>query len=446
MVIVCLAVLFGALYNHVVYGEGSNVVDYIQLGLGVAALHWVFRRRYLSERGRVDRTLRAELYIWTISFLTVIALGFVLNVSADYSRGATILFFALGFPLLLTWQWAWKKLVRSGYRTGALAAHRVLLLGTADKVDDFIRKHQGSEFGLIISDTVVWHDEALKETTAGAVLLKEGVRRAIEEVRSSGVDEIVVLLPWSSHLAVHTCADMLMTTPAKVRLGPELIFDRFFNSAISRLGGSLTLDLVRPPLSSFEVGTKRVMDFLGAMAALALLLPVLLAVALLIKLDSRGPVLFRQRRLGFNQREFTIYKFRTMVVAENGHKVDQARNGDPRITMVGRYLRRWNLDELPQLFNVLRGEMSLVGPRPHAVTHDREFELQVASYARRHNIKPGITGWAQVNGWRGPTDSIGKIKNRVDFDLYYIDHWSLALDFYILAATLFHPKAYRNAL
>ena len=159
--------------------------------------------------------------------------------------------------------------------------------------------------------------------------------------------------------------------------------------------------------------------------------------ALLIWLETGRPLFFRQRRYGFNQQEFRIIKFRTMTTLDDGDVVRQARRNDPRITRFGRFLRKWNIDELPQLINVLKGDMSLVGPRPHALSHNREYEQKIALYARRHNVLPGITGWAQVNGFRGETDTDEKMKRRVDHDLYYIDNWSLWLDLRILLLTLF---------
>jgi len=169
-------------------------------------------------------------------------------------------------------------------------------------------------------------------------------------------------------------------------------------------------------------------------------------VSLAIRLDSPGPVFFLQRRYGFNQEPFRIFKFRSMRTLDEGRHIPQAMADDPRITRVGRFLRRTNIDELPQLFNVLSGEMSLVGPRPHALAHDQMYEQAIAFYARRHNVKPGITGWAQVNGLRGDTAAEGKMRSRVEHDLWYIDNWSMMLDLRILWLTIFSKKAYRNAV
>jgi exopolysaccharide biosynthesis polyprenyl glycosylphosphotransferase len=199
-------------------------------------------------------------------------------------------------------------------------------------------------------------------------------------------------------------------------------------------------------LTAAEIAAKRAFDIVAASIATVLLLPLLLGIAALIALDSPGPILFRQRRHGFNQQTFRIFKFRSMTSADDGNVIRQATRNDPRVTRIGRILRRYNLDELPQLLNVIAGQMSLVGPRPHALAHDHEFERKIALYARRHNVKPGITGWAQVNGFRGETDTDEKMAARVACDLWYIDNWSFSLDLAILLRTVFSPKAFRNAV
>jgi undecaprenyl-phosphate galactose phosphotransferase/putative colanic acid biosynthesis UDP-glucose lipid carrier transferase len=180
---------------------------------------------------------------------------------------------------------------------------------------------------------------------------------------------------------------------------------------------------------------KRALDFALAAVAIIFLLPLLVCVAIAIKLDSAGPVIFRQRRNGCNGIQFAILKFRTMTVLEDGPTVTQASPGDHRVTRVGKLLRRSSIDELPQLFNVLTGDMSLVGPRPHALAHDIEYQAQIAKYAFRYQVRPGITGWAQVNGLRGETRRLEQMAERVTLDLWYINHWSLGLDIYILMRT-----------
>jgi polysaccharide biosynthesis protein PslA len=203
--------------------------------------------------------------------------------------------------------------------------------------------------------------------------------------------------------------------------------------------------LTEPPLAPLQALVKRGMDVAIAGLALIVLAPVFAIIAVLIKRDSPGPVFFLQRRRGYNQQEFRIFKFRSMTSMDDGDHVPQAQKNDPRVTRIGRALRRYNLDELPQIINVLRGEMSIVCPRPHAVAHDRLFETRIGTYPRRLNVRPGITGWAQVHGLRGETNTDDKMSARVDHDLHYIDNWSIRLDLYILALTILSPRSYRNA-
>jgi putative colanic acid biosysnthesis UDP-glucose lipid carrier transferase len=189
--------------------------------------------------------------------------------------------------------------------------------------------------------------------------------------------------------------------------------------------------------TAFDRAVKRVLDIVVSMTAIVCFWPSFLIAAIAIKLDSPGPIIFKQRRSGLNAKEFVIFKFRTMTVLEDGSVVKQACRNDDRVTRVGKFLRRSSLDELPQLFNVLRGEMSLVGPRPHALTHDDEYRVHITDYAYRYHVKPGITGWAQVNGLRGETTSIEQMAERVKFDLWYINNWSLGCELNILLRTCF---------
>jgi len=222
------------------------------------------------------------------------------------------------------------------------------------------------------------------------------------------------------------------------------VLDRFDRVQIVKVSTMATLCLARPPISGLEILGKRLSDIVMAAAGLLALMPLFALVALLIRLDGPGPILFRQQRWGFNQRPFSIVKFRTMRVHDDS-EVRQATQNDDRVTRIGRFLRRWNIDELPQLWNVLVGDMSIVGPRPHAVPHNQLYERRIGDYARRHNVKPGITGWAQVNGARGETDTDEKMRRRIEYDLHYIDNWSLLFDLRIIGLTLISPKAYRNA-
>ena len=275
----------------------------------------------------------------------------------------------------------------------------------------------------------------------------ECLSEVVDYVRNHSVEEIL-LLPNSpeAQVMIDTIVMHLRIVPTPIRLLPDPITSAFLAYPLIDYGSIKVLELRSAPLTELELVTKRLMDLVLTIGILLMLFGVLAIIAALVVVDSPGPVLFLQRRVGFNDRLFHIYKFRTMATLDDGAMVQQAHRGDARITRVGRILRRFSLDELPQLINVLRGEMSLVGPRPHALAHDREYGSAVAFYAARHNIKPGLTGWAQVNGWRGATPELEMMQKRVEHDLWYINHWSLWLDMKILVLTVIRvwkdPNAY----
>jgi undecaprenyl-phosphate galactose phosphotransferase/putative colanic acid biosynthesis UDP-glucose lipid carrier transferase len=207
----------------------------------------------------------------------------------------------------------------------------------------------------------------------------------------------------------------------------------------------LSIEIQRAPLSITERIVKRLVDIILALFALILFTPMMALTALAIKLDGPGPVIFRQNRKGFNGQQFVMFKFRTMTVQENGDAIKQATRDDTRVTSIGKLLRAASIDELPQLVNVLRGDMSLIGPRPHALAHDNYFEKVLEDYAFRHHVKPGMTGWAQAHGLRGATPTVDVISRRVKMDLWYINNWSLWLDIQILVKTVFEVMRKRNA-
>jgi exopolysaccharide biosynthesis polyprenyl glycosylphosphotransferase len=238
--------------------------------------------------------------------------------------------------------------------------------------------------------------------------------------------------------------ERLQVLPIPVLLLPDQHVESIFSQG-QKLGREFTIEIQRPPLSLAELALKRVLDVILAGGLLVVLAPLLAAVGILTKLESPGPLIFRQRRKGFNGREFTIFKFRTMKVLEDGSVIHQARRHDTRVTRIGRTLRATSIDELPQLVNVLQGHMSLVGPRPHAIANDDGYTKLIANYAFRQHVKPGLTGWAQINGFRGETAQLELMKQRVDCDLWYIKNWSFWLDLRILVLTCFELLRRRNA-
>ncbi len=329
---------------------------------------------------------------------------------------------------------------------GLVSTKRIFLIGTGASIGAFVNHYEPWMLGVtIVGCRFLTPVASATLPEARRAMLDRDLGEAVASVRSIEPDAIFLLMPWSATDTIDRCAATFLTLPVEIHLGPEQILHKFEEVELSKLGPLATLQLTRMPLSRIEVVTKRIFDLALAATALIVLTPLIAVVALLIKIDSRGPIFFVQRRFGFNQQPFRIIKFRTMRTLDDGAVVPQATRDDPRLTRIGRWLRRWNIDEIPQLFNVLTGDMSLVGPRPHALSHDREYERRISLYARRHNVKPGITGWAQIHGFRGETDTEDKMRNRIEYDLFYIDNWSLWLDLKIIARTVLSPVAYQNA-
>jgi Undecaprenyl-phosphate glucose phosphotransferase len=449
-VIVSMSWLTGASYHFIVYEEIGDVVSYLEVGLLTAMIFAIvnlFRGEYKFPNFFTFKPhLRHSIQLWNVTFICLLALGFLAKISVVYSRGWFILYYGSTICVLLALRYLSVQAAVHGSRTGLLSGQRIFLFGSGRLIDDFVTRYQPKAFGVNI---VGCH--FLTPITAGAPShtqhqsLARDLDQAIASARLLEPDAIFLVMPWSATEMINGCAEALLKVPAEIHLGAEHILDRFEQVELSKFGSMVSLQLTRMPLSRFELIQKRAFDLLFASVAVLLLTPVFVAVALLIKLDSAGPIFFLQHRHGFNQKPFRIIKFRTMRTLEDGAVISQAKEDDPRVTQVGSWLRRWSIDELPQLFNVIRGDMSLVGPRPHALSHDREFERRVALYARRHNVKPGITGWAQIHGYRGETNTEEKLQGRIEHDLYYIDNWSLGLDLLILIRTVLSLVFCRNA-
>jgi Undecaprenyl-phosphate glucose phosphotransferase len=265
-------------------------------------------------------------------------------------------------------------------------------------------------------------------------------------VRENKVREVWVALPMSEERTLRTILDEFSGDLVNIRFIPDVQSLVMFDGEVIELMGAPAINLVASPLSGHALLQKAIFDRLFAIAALIAVAPLMAAIAIAVKLSSAGPVFFRQTRKGADGETFRIFKFRTMRAhVEKAGVVEQATRNDPRITPLGAFLRRTSLDELPQFLNVLRGEMSVVGPRPHATAHDDHYQKVVDGYIHRYRIKPGITGWAQVNGFRGETDHVEKMQSRVEYDLYYLKNWSLKFDIRIVIATVMKGLVHRNA-
>jgi undecaprenyl-phosphate galactose phosphotransferase/putative colanic acid biosynthesis UDP-glucose lipid carrier transferase len=376
--------------------------------------------------GRVTKML-------AFSQLAVICILFLLKVGADYSRGAMIVFSALAFGLVPVGRLIVGAMSRTGIRHGAVKGRSVVTLGDAAELESLGE----SDFLLFGIDEVA--RIALRGGASDGGLGEQDrarIAQAIEASRRLQALEFALIMPWNRDRELSEVYNLLRVSPLPVRLYPDQKIRSVFRQQKERgFRQYFSVMIQRAPLSRTERALKRATDIVIAVTALVVLAPLLLLTSLAIKLDSPGPVIFRQRRCGFDNREFVILKFRTMTALEDDGSIVQAKRDDERVTRIGRMLRRTSIDELPQLVNVIRGDMSLVGPRPHAIAHDDEYKARIGNYALRHHVKPGLTGAAQVMGLRGETPRLSQMERRLERDLWYIDHWSLTLDLKIIAMT-----------
>jgi Undecaprenyl-phosphate glucose phosphotransferase len=384
--------------------------------------------------------------LWNVTLICLLMFGFMAQVSVGYSRGWIVLFYVATLVALVVSRFLIVRTTALARAAGLISAQRICLIGTGAHIGAFIQHYEPWTLGLnIVGCRFLTPVPVTASAEVRRATLDRDLAEAVASVRSLEPDAIYLSLPWSATEIIERCAETFLALPVEIHLGPEQILHKFDEVELAKVGPLASLQLTRMPLSRTEIVQKRVFDLVFAALALLVLTPLIIAVAVLIKLDSPGPIFFVQRRYGFNQQPFRIIKFRTMRAQDDSGFIPQTRRDDPRLTKVGRWLRRWNIDEIPQLFNVLTGDMSLVGPRPHALSHDHDYERRISLYARRHNVKPGITGWAQINGYRGGIDTEEKIHKRVEYDLFYIDNWSLWLDLKIMARTVLSPAAYHNA-
>ncbi|NKN34553.1 undecaprenyl-phosphate glucose phosphotransferase [Marichromatium bheemlicum] len=409
----------------------------------LAALIYSF---FAFQNGLYDwKRLRANIQRPTVAFQAQIVsfgmlllIGFTFKITHDFSR-LWAGFWMAGFSVHLLSS----RLILNAYLAAPpqskRAVRRAVIVGAGENgraVLEHIRKfdRQGIQVVGFIDDRA---SDRLPDVL-GAPLL--GPTSKIEDlVRREVADLVIIALPWTAYDRIKSVAHRLATWSIDIYLATGRLGLDYADRPVFRVGGMHVLSLHDRPISDWSAIIKRIEDLLIAVPALILVSPIMLLTAIAIKLESKGPVLFAQKRYGFNNNLIRVYKFRSMYTDMTDHRCDrQTTKNDPRITRVGRLIRKTSIDELPQLFNVLLGNMSIVGPRPHATGTKSEGKLLedvVQEYARRHKVKPGITGWAQCNGWRGETDTREKAERRVEHDLYYIENWSVFLDLLVVLKT-----------
>ncbi len=377
---------------------------------------------------------------WVTTALFLLTLGFLLKTSDTVSREWALGWFFTGGIMLLSTRLAMTIWVRRLKRRGSFN-QRVAIFGAGSqgaKLANYILTTD--KLTITIVGFFDDRQDGRVPTSHHGIPVLGNLSALVEAIRDGRIDQVIVALPWSAEIRLQEVVSRLALTPVRIRLAPDLASFVFARRPVVLLGEVPVMTLFERPISGIDAWAKMAEDrILSSLALLVFAIPMAL-IALAIRLDSPGPIFFRQPREGFNNRPFRVFKFRTMFHNHAQHtEITQASRRDPRVTRVGAILRRTSLDELPQLLNVFQGEMSLVGPRPHAPSTragGRLFSDVLSSYAARHKVKPGITGWAQVCGWRGETDTEDKLIKRFEHDLYYIENWSIWFDFYVLARTV----------
>ncbi|SDJ59952.1 MULTISPECIES: undecaprenyl-phosphate glucose phosphotransferase [Bradyrhizobium] len=446
-VILLSSLIGGTLYQWSIGNPTPNLLPHCAVGLLASFIH-ILR---ISGGGYYDFQYASKprveavdiLVSWVTTGLLLAFFAFLLKIGVAYSRGAFVIFFFLAPVGLLGVRKVSKLVLARAIALGMIGRRDMVLIGDQLELSVLEPRDLLAFFGAgDVNRFMLSKDEDPLEREANDIRVVNSVANF---VRERNAREILLAVPWTDSARIDFIREHIKVLPVSVRLLPDMRVRSLTDYSSSARQNIMSVEILGAPLSLLEQGVKRLVDIVLASIALVFFLPVMLLTAIAIKLDGSGPVIFRQFRKGFNGQQFVMLKFRTMTVQENGPSVTQATRNDPRVTGIGKLLRASSIDELPQLINVLSGEMSLIGPRPHALAHDSQFEKMLSDYAFRHHVKPGITGWAQCNGARGATPKIEQIQERVKLDLWYINNWSLWLDFQIVVKTFFEVLRKRNA-
>jgi putative colanic acid biosynthesis UDP-glucose lipid carrier transferase len=406
-----------------------------------------------SEVGGVYQSWRGVSYqsvcmrvsiVWFCAILTLLILAYATKTTAEYSRIVIGSWFLLVPVVLCLWRGG-ARLVLRQYRATGHNSRTVAILGANDngmQIANTIQKSPwlGLRFLGYFDDRAAVDD---RRTWTGEI--GGSIATLITEAHAGKIDIIYISLPLTAQPRIINVIDKLADTTTSVYLVPDFFIFSLFQGKWSNIAGIPIVNVFDTPFWGVDGWLKRIQDVLITLIILVLISIPMILIAVAVKFTSSGSVLFKQRRYGINGEEIDVWKFRTMHVTENSGKVEQAIRNDPRVTKLGLFLRRTSLDELPQFLNVIHGDMSIVGPRPHAVAHNEQYRQLIKGYMLRHAVKPGITGWAQIHGWRGETNTLDKMEKRVEYDLWYIRHWSFWLDIRIILMTIVCGFRNKNA-
>ncbi|WP_117190461.1 exopolysaccharide biosynthesis polyprenyl glycosylphosphotransferase [Rhizobium terrae] len=416
-------------YEYIAFGSVPDPSPVIGIGLVLSTTFVLAMHSAHAYSPESIQLLRPQIRLICIlvpsTFAFLLTVIFFLKIGQAYSRGGTLMTAMIVFVGLISTRVFWHLYLPSAAAAGSFRMRRVLLICREDFPTDHWQ-HEAAASGMVLTQTLRLSEEGF---------LAANALERLKQSESDYIDEVFII--WQDPNVANL--EFYLGELRRSALPVNVIFDgvigRLTSAPSGKIGSMTAFQTQRPPLSLYERGTKRAFDIVFSLTAILSLFPLLLVVAIAIKLDSPGPVLFKQIRKGHGGRCFRILKFRSMTVMEDGGDVRQATRNDPRVTRIGAVIRAASIDELPQFWNVLRGEMSIVGPRPHALAHDDLYDSQITKYAYRRHVKPGLTGWAQINNCRGETPNIEKMEERIFHDLWYINNWSFWLDMKIIIRT-----------
>ena len=417
------------------------------LAIGLFYIFAEFNDLYYSWRGASLKQELVRVWLsWAGAMLGLLLFAYAAKTSAEYSRQVILSWLLIAPSVLSASRICLRLIIRRmrelGYNTRTVAIAGAGKLGMRLARTILSSPWTGMRLVGFYDDRKPMGSLPLRMED---VEVKGGIDDLTKQARNNKIDLVYISLPLRNEERIKDIISALADTTASVYVVPDFFTFELLHARWTTIGGIPAVSVFESPFHGTEDWIKRAEDIILSSLILPLIAVPMLLIAMGIKMTSHGPVIFKQRRYGLDGRQIKVWKFRTMSVCEDGQKISQAQKGDPRVTKFGAFLRRTSLDELPQFINVLQGRMSIVGPRPHAVAHNEEYRKQIHGYMLRHKVRPGITGLAQMNGWRGKTDTLEKMKKRVEYDIAYIQNWSLWLDLKIIVVTIFNGFRGKNA-
>jgi putative colanic acid biosynthesis UDP-glucose lipid carrier transferase len=396
----------------------------------------------------IRQEIQQLILTWLIVIFILLIIGYSMKISAVYSRRVLLSWMVLTPVLLSCFRYALRTLLKELRQRERNAKHAIIVGAGEQGMYTAQEIHRLDWMGVKIAG---YFDDRFEYGYQPVSEIDEEVIGKTDEIvdylkqQDNSIDMVFIALHTSQESLIKQLLNDLSDTTVQTYVVPDLFLSDLLKTRWGYIGNMPILSAHDRPFTNIDGVLKRLEDIIFASIILCIIAIPMLIIAVLIKITSPGAVIFKQRRYGISGEPIQVWKFRTMNVCEDGDEIKQAKKGDNRVTLLGRFLRKTSIDEFPQFINVLQGTMSVVGPRPHAVAHNEQYRKEIYGYMLRHTIKPGITGWAQVNGWRGETDTLEKMEKRVDYDLWYINNWSLMLDLKIIFLTIINSNVRNNA-